>query len=38
MTGRKWWNDGEVERLFGRNEVPECGWVQGRIYSKSKSN
>jgi len=35
MTGRKWWNNGEVEKLFANNETPGCEWVLGRIYSKS---
>ena len=38
MTGRRWWNNGEVEKLFADNETPECGWVLGRIYSKSVLN
>ena len=38
MTGRRWWNNGEVEKLFADNEAPECGWVLGRIYSKSVLN
>ena len=38
ITGRRWWNNGAVEKLFGGNEVPECGWVLGRINSKSILN
>jgi hypothetical protein len=38
MTGRKWWNNGEVEKLFNIDETPSSEWTLGRIYSKSISN
>jgi len=36
MTGRKWWNNGVVEKLF--NENPGSEWVLGRINSESILN
>ena len=38
MTGRKWWNNGVVEKLFNSDESPSSEWVIGRIYSKSILN
>jgi hypothetical protein len=38
MSGRKWWNNGEVEKLFNSDETPSSEWVLGRIYSKSILN
>jgi len=38
MVGRKWWNNGVVEKLFNSDESPSSEWVIGRIYSKSILN
>jgi hypothetical protein len=38
MIGRKWWNNGKEEKLFGDQETLSPEWVLGRIYSKSILN
>ena len=36
-SGKKWYNNGEINKTFNLNEVPD-GWIKGRLNYKSNPN